>query len=152
MLAPRCVALATAIFLAVSSLTAAQGIPASGGEIRGRVINATTKAPITMAKVAAATDQAPMTVEQGRNASRTRFTLAARKKLMEDRMSVTLRVIDPFNTSRESNTTIDPRFYQVSDRRRVIRGLLVSVNWTFGKPQEEHTREQNDLGGDVGPP
>jgi len=95
--------------------------------------------------------QAPMTVEQGRNASRSRFTLAARKKLMEDRLSVTLRAIDPFNTSRESNTTIDPRFYQVSDRRRVIRGLLLSVNWTFGKPQEEHNREP-DLGGDVGPP
>ncbi|MEO8577785.1 MAG: TonB-dependent receptor, partial [Gemmatimonadales bacterium] len=55
--------------------------------------------------------QAPMTVEQGRNASRTRFSIAARQKLMNDQMSVTLRVIDPFNTSRESSTTIDPRFY-----------------------------------------
>jgi hypothetical protein len=71
---------------------------------------------------------------------------------MEDRMSVTLRVIDPFNTSRESSTTIDPRFYQVSDRRRTIRGLLLSVNWTFGKPKEDHERDTNDLGGDVGPP
>src|SRR6267378_3540406 len=96
--------------------------------------------------------QAPMTVEQGRNASRTRFTLAARQRVMNDQMSVTLRVIDPFNTSRESNTTIDPRFYQVSDRRRAIRGLLLSVNWMFGKPKEEHNREPNDLGGDVGPP
>jgi hypothetical protein len=95
--------------------------------------------------------QAPMTVEQGRNAGRTRFTLAARKRLMEDRMSVALRVVDPFNTSRESNTTIDPRFYQVSDRRRAIRGLLLSINWTFGKPNEEHNREP-DLGGDAGPP
>src|SRR6266446_2560789 len=80
--------------------------------------------------------QAPMTVEQGRVASRTRFTLAARKKLRNDRTSITLRVIDPFNTSRESSTTIDPRFYQVSDRRRVIRGLLLSVNWMFGRPQQ----------------
>ena len=84
--------------------------------------------------------QAPMTVEQGRVASRTRFTLAARKKLRNDRMSVTLRVIDPFNTSRESSTTIDPRFYQVSDRRRVIRGLLLSVNLMFGRPKQ-HGRE-----------
>ena len=84
--------------------------------------------------------QAPLTVEQGRVASRTRFTLAARKKLRNDRMSVTLRVIDPFNTSRESSTTIDPRFYQVSDRRRVIRGLLLSVSWMFGRPQQ-HGRE-----------
>jgi hypothetical protein len=97
--------------------------------------------------------QAPMTVEQGRNASRTRFTLAAREKLMKDRMSVTLRVIDPFNTSRESSTTLDPRFYQVSDRRRAIRGLLLSVNWIYGNPKNEHERDQNDLGGgDAGPP
>jgi len=115
--------------------------------------NVTFRATRTVDVQALLSYQAPMTVEQGRNASRTRFTLAARKKLMEDRMSVSLRVIDPFNTSRESNTTIDPRFYQVSDRRRAIRGLLLSVNWTFGKPQEEHNREPNDLGGgDVGPP
>src|SRR6267142_2568026 len=54
---PRLVALATLIFLVVSSPAAAQDIPASGGEIRGHVINAATKAPITTAKVAAATVQ-----------------------------------------------------------------------------------------------
>jgi len=84
--------------------------------------------------------QAPLTVEQGRVAARTRFTLAARKKLNNDRVSVTLRVIDPFNTSRESSTTIDPRFFQISDRRRVIRGLLVSVTWFFGRPRQ-HGRD-----------
>jgi len=92
--------------------------------------------------------QAPMTVEQGRIASRTRFTLAARKKLKNDRMSLTLRVIDPFNTSRESSTTIDPRFYQVSDRRRAIRGLLLSVTWMFGRSQQ-HGRD--DLIGNESP-
>ena len=95
--------------------------------------------------------QAPMTVEQGRVAARTRLTLAVRRKLMNDRLNVTLRVIDPFNTSRESSTTIDPRFYQVSDRRRVIRGLLLSINWTFGKPPKER-EEPNDLGGEGPPP
>jgi len=34
----RCVALATAIVLAVCSLAAAQGIPATSGEIRDRVV------------------------------------------------------------------------------------------------------------------
>jgi len=72
-----------------------------------------------------------VTVEQGRNASQTRFSFAARQKLMDDQMALTLRVIDPFNTSRESSTTIDPLFYQVSDRTRAIRGLLLSVSWTF---------------------
>ena len=90
--------------------------------------------------------QAPMTVEQGKNASRTRFSFAVRQKLVQDQLSLTLRVIDPFNTSRESNTTIDPRFFQVSERTRSIRGLLLSANWTFGKPPK--LRKSEDL---VGP-
>ncbi|MDB4913309.1 MAG: hypothetical protein JWM95_953 [Gemmatimonadetes bacterium] len=90
--------------------------------------------------------QAAMNVEQGRNASRTQFSLAARQKLMQDQLSVTMRVIDPFNTSREVNTTIDPRFYQVSDRRRAIRGLLLSVNWSFGKPEKPEKIDLSDPG------
>jgi outer membrane cobalamin receptor len=96
--------------------------------------------------------QSPLTVEQGRVAARTRLTIAARQKLLADRLSITLRAIDPFNTSRESATTVDPRFLQVSDRRRVIRGLLISVNWMFGKPQEDHRPNPADVGGDAGPP
>ena len=94
--------------------------------------------------------QSPMTVEQGRNASRTRFSFAARQKLRNDRLSLTLRVIDPFDTSREINTTLDPQFTQVSDRRRAIRGLLLSANWTFGHPQR---RGKDDLiGNEPGAP
>ena len=95
--------------------------------------------------------QAAMDVEQGRNASRTQFSLAGRQKLMGDQMSVTLRVIDPFNSSRERSTTIDPRFQQVSNRARAIRGLLLSVNWTFGKSEKEG-REPLDPGNDTNPP
>ena len=91
--------------------------------------------------------QAPMTVEQGRNASRTQVSFAARKKLVNDQLSLTLRLIDPFRTSREIFTMSDPRIYQVSNRSNVIRGLLISANWTFGKPPK-HGRDQNDL---VGP-
>jgi len=48
---PRCVALATAIVLAVCSLAAAQGVPTISGEIRGRVVNAANKTPIGIATV-----------------------------------------------------------------------------------------------------
>ncbi|MEP6764014.1 MAG: TonB-dependent receptor [Gemmatimonadaceae bacterium] len=81
--------------------------------------------------------QPGMTVEQGRTFSRTQFNLAARKKLMDDQLNVTLRVIDPFNTSRENSTTTDPRFYQISKRARQIRGLLLGFSWTFGKPVKD---------------
>jgi outer membrane cobalamin receptor len=97
--------------------------------------------------------RAPMTVQQGRMSARTRFSLAARQKLMDDQVSLTLRVIDPFNNSRERFTTIDPRFYQVSDRRRADRGLLLSVNWRFGKPLKDDEKDRSEPGGgDAGPP
>ena len=92
------------------------------------------------------TYQAAMTVEQGTNGSRMQFNLAAREKFMEDQLSLTLRVIDPFSTSHERGTTVDPRFYQTSDRSRAIRGLLLSASWTFGKPDKE--KDTIDLSGD----
>ena len=113
--------------------------------------NATFRASSTVDVQTLLSYQAPMTVEQGRNAARLRLSVAARQKLMNDQLSLTLRVIDPFNTSLERSTTADPNFYQVSDRRRLLRGLLLSVNWNFGKSQKEQDRESNDLG-DSGPP
>jgi hypothetical protein len=93
----------------------------------------------------------PMTVEQGRIASQMRFSLAARQKLMSDRVDLTLRLIDPFNTDRERFTTIDPAFYQVSNQRRLDRGVLLSVNWNFGKPQKEQASATSDpTGSDSG--
>jgi hypothetical protein len=96
------------------------------------------------------TYQAAMTVEQGTNASRTQFNFAARQKLMDDQLSLTLRVIDPFDTSHERGTTVDPRFFQTSDRARAVRGLLLSASWTFGKP--EKGKDTIDLSGDGAPP
>ena len=90
--------------------------------------------------------QAAMTVEQGTNASRTQFNVAGRQKFLDDQLSLTLRVIDPFNTSHERGTTVDPRFFQTSDRSRAIRGLLLSASWTFGKP--EKGKDTIDLSGD----
>ncbi len=90
--------------------------------------------------------QAAMNVEQGWNASRTQFNLAARRKLMDDRLSLTVRAIDPFNTSAERSLTFDPRFHQTSDRTRAIRALLLSASWTFGKPDKE--KDTIDLSGD----
>ena len=94
--------------------------------------------------------QAAMAVEQGRNGSRVQFNVAARQKLMDDQLSVTLRVIDPFNTSHEYSTTLDPNFSQTSNRARAIRGLLLGVSWTFGKP-EKQGKDTIDLSNDNSP-
>ena len=92
--------------------------------------------------------QAPMTVEQGKNAARTRVSFAIRQKLMNDQMNVTLRVLDPFNTSLERNTTIDPNFTQLSDRRRIVRGLQLNATWLFGHVNKENEKiDLNETGG-----
>ena len=88
--------------------------------------------------------QAPMLVEQGRNAARTQVSIAAQKKLMQDRMSLTFRLIDPFKTYRESFTMTDAQIFQISNRRSAVRGLLVSANWTFGKQQKKRGRDPNE--------
>lgn len=93
--------------------------------------------------------QAAMNVEQGWNASRTQFNIAARRKLMDDRLSVTLRAIDPLNAARERSLTFDPRFQQTSERSRAIRALMISASWTFGKP--EKAEDKIDLSGDGAP-
>jgi hypothetical protein len=111
--------------------------------------NGTYRVSNTVDVQALFTYQAAMAVEQGTNASRTQFNVAARQKLMDDQLSLTLRVIDPFDTSHERGTTVDPRFFQISDRSRAIRGLLLSASWTFGKPDKG--KETIDLSGE-GPP
>jgi Outer membrane protein beta-barrel family/Carboxypeptidase regulatory-like domain len=72
--------------------------------------NATLRVSSTVDVQTLLSYQAPMIVEQGRNASRTRLSVAVRQKLMNDQMSLTLRMIDPLNTSLERSTTVDPLF------------------------------------------
>jgi ferric enterobactin receptor len=95
------------------------------------------------------TYQGAMAVEQGTNGSRVQFNMAGRRKFRDDQLSVTLRVIDPFDTSHERSTTTDPRFVQTLDRSRAIRGLLLSASWTLGKPDKAN--DVIDLNGDGTP-
>jgi|tagenome__1003787_1003787.scaffolds.fasta_scaffold20985789_3 outer membrane cobalamin receptor len=78
------------------------------------------------------------TVTQGWNAPRTRVSFGIREKLLADRMSVTLRILDPFSTARERSATLDPAFMQINDRTRPIRGLQLSATWIFGRPNKKN--------------
>jgi len=68
---------------------------------------------------------------------------------MNDKLNLTLRILDPFNTLMERNTTIDPAFYQVSGRRRVMRGIQLNATWLFGhvKKDESDRIDFNETGG-----
>lgn len=83
------------------------------------------------------------TVDQGWNAARTRVSFGVRDKLLADRLSLTLRINDPFSTARERSATLDPAFMQINDRRRPVRGLQLNVTWMFGRPNKKN--EQIEL-------
>ncbi len=140
--------LATSIFHQVSNAAnVTPGLSINTTGYRGRA-NATMRFSKTTDVQALISYQPAMTVEQGRNAARSQFSFAGRKKLMDDQLSVTLRVIDPFSTASESSTTIDPRFVQTSDRMRKIRGLVLGLSYTFGKPVKD--KDGDLVGADPG--
>jgi hypothetical protein len=60
-----------------------------------------------------------------------------RDKLMAGRLSLTMRIIDPFSTARERSATLDPAFTQINNRLRPIRALQLSATWTFGRQNKK---------------
>ena len=82
-------------------------------------------------------DSGRTTVPQGWDAARTRVSFGVRDKLMADRLSLTLRIIEPFSMSGERSATIDPAFTQLNQRWRPRRALQLSATWTFGRPRKK---------------
>jgi len=92
--------------------------------------------------------RAPMKVELGRMRSQTIANLALRQKVLGDQGSVTLRVMDPFNTMKMGFVTDDGRFYQTSQRRFGARTAFLSFSWNFGQqPRVQRPREQEESQG-----
>ena len=60
-----------------------------------------------------------------------------------------MRVTDPFSTEREGSTIADPRFTQISERVRRVRGVLLNVTWNFGKPQKEQRLDEGEPPGSL---
>ncbi len=84
--------------------------------------------------------RAPMRTEQGRISGRSMFNLALRQQLLDDRASLTLRVVDPFNTMKFYSLTEDDRLFQESERRMGARGVFLTFSWSFG--QQPRVRQQ----------
>jgi outer membrane receptor protein involved in Fe transport len=95
--------------------------------------NATVKLTKTLDAQGFLMYRAPMKAEQGRMSAMTMTNLALRQKLRGDAASVTLRVMDPFNTMKMGFVTDDGRFYQTSQRHFGARGMFLSFNYAFGQ-------------------
>ena len=125
-----------------SNLTTDASNKAFGWNARG---NVTMKLSPTLDFEAFGMYRAPMKAELGRVRSMSMMNLALRQKVLGDRASVTLRVMDPFNTMGFGNVTNDGRFYQTSQRRFGARGAFLSFSWNFGQqPRSEKPRGERE--------
>jgi ferric enterobactin receptor len=92
--------------------------------------------------------RAPMNAEQGRISAMTMTSLSLRQKLMGDRASMTLRVMDPFNTMGFASEFSDPRFFQETERKFGARGVFLSFSYNIGQqPRVRQQRPQEQDGG-----
>jgi ferric enterobactin receptor len=77
--------------------------------------------------------RAPMDVEQGRMGSFVMSTLSLRQKVMGDKGSISLRVVDPLNRMGMSMQTTDPLYYQLNERRFGARAAYLTFSYNFGQ-------------------
>ena len=77
--------------------------------------------------------RAPMDVEQGRMGSFVMSTLSLRQKVMGDKGSVSLRVVDPLNRMGFTMQTTDPLYYQLNERRFGARAAYLTFSYNFGQ-------------------
>jgi ferric enterobactin receptor len=86
--------------------------------------------------------RAPMDVEQGRMGSFVMSTLALRQKVMGDKGSLSLRVVDPLNRMGFSSETTDPLYYQLNERRFGARAAYLTFSYNFGQTPRLRNRPQ----------
>jgi hypothetical protein len=63
----------------------------------------------------------------------TMSTLSLRQKVMGDKGSISLRVVDPLNRMGFSMQTTDPLYYQLNERRFGARAAYLTFSYNFGQ-------------------
>lgn len=77
--------------------------------------------------------RAPIEVEKGKFSAQQSATFSSRYKLMGDKMSVSLRFVDPFNTIGFKIRAGDDRVIQFTERQFGVRGTFLAFQYTFGQ-------------------
>lgn len=93
--------------------------------------------------------RAPMDTETGRISSVSRTELSVRKRLLDDRASLTLRVADIFDTMGFNFTVDEQLFYQEASRKWQSRVAMLTFSYTFGE-QQRRQRGDRQRGQDAG--
>jgi ferric enterobactin receptor len=88
--------------------------------------------------------RAPMTIERGRFSAFQMSNISLRRKLKGDRASVSLRLMDPFNTMGFRIETGDERITQVTRRKFGARALYLNVQYSIGKAPRPRQRRPEE--------
>lgn len=85
--------------------------------------------------------RAPMKIERGEFSSTQMANFSVRQKIRGDANSVTLRVVDPFNTQRFLIRAGDDNLVQLTSRTFGVRAVFLSYQYTFGRPPRIRVRQ-----------
>jgi len=88
--------------------------------------------------------RAPMDVEQGRIGSMVFSNVSLRQKVMGDKGSISLRIMDPFNTMGFSSRTTDPLYYQLNERQFNGRTAYLTFSYNFGQQPRLRNRPPSE--------
>ena len=89
--------------------------------------------------------RAPMDVEQGRIGSMTMSSVSLRQKVLGDKGSLNLRVMDPLNRMGMTTQTRDPLYYQLNERRFGARAVYLTFSYNFGQQPRMRNRPATDV-------
>lgn len=98
--------------------------------------------------------RAPMPVPGGKFASMQMSNFSVRQKVRGESSTVTLRVVDPFNTQRMKIRAGDDNLTQLTSRHFGVRAIFLSYQYTFGRPpriRQRQEEQQQQQGGGFGP-
>ena len=95
--------------------------------------------------------RAPMNIEGGRFDAFGFANVSLRQKLQNDRVALTLRVSDPFNTQRFRIRAGDDNIIQLTERTFTSRAVHLSVQYNFGRPPRVRQPRQDQPDGGASP-
>ncbi|HEX5869174.1 MAG TPA: TonB-dependent receptor, partial [Longimicrobium sp.] len=96
--------------------------------------------------------RAPMDVEQGRIGAMTFSNVSVRQKVMGDKGSVSLRIMDPLNRMGFSSRTTDPLYLQLNERQFNGRAAYLTFTYNFGQQPRLRDRPAGEPQEPVQPP
>jgi outer membrane receptor protein involved in Fe transport len=87
--------------------------------------------------------RSPMGIEQGRFAAFQMTTFVLRQKVYGDRGTLSLRVLDPFNTNRFAVRAGTDQMLQITQRRPGVRGVFLGFQYATGQAPRLRTPRQD---------